>query len=74
MKALPIRAAVVELRREPGRVRVVFARHVGIYYLEDKHPERERLAGVLEKARASGEVVVASYDRRTRGLSGVGPS
>ncbi len=70
-RRLPIESPVAEISREGDRTRVTFTRLASIYYLEDDHPEHDRILAALEASRASGEPVAVYYALPHKTLTGL---
>jgi hypothetical protein len=69
--ALPLKGSVLQLG-EPreGKCRVTFKELASIYYVDDKHPERDRILAALLRSRDTGEVLRLTYSIRDKSLTG----
>ena len=69
--ALPLKGSVLQLgdARE-GKRRVTFRELASIYYVDDAHPERDRLLRALQRSLDTGEVLRLTYSIRDKSLTG----
>ncbi|MFH1808970.1 MAG: hypothetical protein ABIJ09_09515 [Pseudomonadota bacterium] len=69
--ALPLKGSVLQLS-EPrdGKHRVTFKELASIYYVDDTHPERDRILVALQRSLDTGEVLRLTYSIRDKCLTG----